>query len=70
MVHIQKKKNTLKKKQASQMIPMVGHSGLRTPAVWWPPLVLADEQLAPSLGPFQFPDSLHSCYLTDRGSKS
>lgn len=52
------------------MIPMVGHSGLRTPAVWWPPLVLADEQLAPSLGPFQFPDSLHSCYLTDCGSKS
>ena len=52
------------------MIPMVGHSGLRTPAVWWPLLVLAVEQLAPSLGPLQFPDSLHSCYLTDRGSKS
>ena len=52
------------------MIPMVGHSGLRTPAVWWPPLVLADEQPAPSLGAVQFPDSLHSCYLTDHGSKS
>ena len=67
MVHIKKKSL---KKETSLPDDSYGWSlRFENPCCVVATVGLADEQPAPSLGALQFPDSLHSCCLTDDGSR-